>query len=153
MNALQQINCRMEPWPVQLAKTNSRAQVVRSLQDTTMPISPSELPEGSSWGALAAGAVASVLYLRRFLSRQGVDIKKDTAEANLISTLQVERDKAMAAAEKAWTSRTDDAKLIGELTSEVRASREIIDQLKDQLVAMAEEMKTLRLIIDRRHPT
>lgn len=118
-----------------------------------MPITPSDIPEGSSLGALAAGAVASVLYLRRFLSRQGVDIKKDSAEANLISTLQAERDKAMAAAEKAWTSRAEDAKLIGELTSEVRASRDLINQLKDQLAAMNDEIHELRNIVDRRSRT
>lgn len=87
-------------------------------------------PDGTSIWTLGAGAAGALLYLRKFLSRQGVDIKKDSAEANLIQTLQEERDKAMAAAEKAWETRAEDAKLIGELTSEVRALRAQVAEMR-----------------------
>jgi chromosome segregation ATPase len=106
---------------------------------------PPDLPEGSSLWTMGAGALASLLYLRRFLSRQGVDIRKDSAESNLIKTLQDERDKAMAAAEKAWETRTEDAKLIGELTSEVRSSRVVIEDLKSKLSEMRTEMQQLSM--------
>ena len=98
-----------------------------------MSLLPPNLPEASPVWTLAAGAAAGLIYLRRFLSRQSVDLKKDSAEAHLIKTLQEERDRAMAAAEKAWETRAEDAKLIGELSSEVKASRAIIDELKTQL--------------------
>ena len=100
-------------------------------------------PDGTSFWTLGAGAVGSLLYLRKFLSRQGVDIKKDSAESNLIQTLQAERDKAMAAAEKAWETRAEDAKLIGELTSEVRSSRELIEQLRKQVAEMKTEFEAM----------
>lgn len=110
-----------------------------------------ELPDGSSIWALGASALASLVYLRRFMSRQRVDLKKDDAEANLIKTLQEERDKAMAAAEKAWETRAEDAKLIGELTGEVRACREIIerlqakvDELQNGMHEMSMEMQRMR---------
>lgn len=98
-----------------------------------MDLIPPNLPESSPMWTLGAGALASLIYLRRFLSRQSVDISKDGAESNLIKTLQDERDRAMAAAEKAWETRAEDAKLIGELSSEVKASRAVIDELKNQL--------------------
>jgi hypothetical protein len=95
-----------------------------------------EAPDGTSLSAAVAAIAAGALYLRRFLSRQGVDIKKDSAEANLIATLQAERDKAMAAAEKAWETRARDAQMIGELTSEVRALRQQVAEMKLELEQM-----------------
>lgn len=117
-----------------------------------MNITP-ELPEGSALSALGAGVFASLLYLRKFLSRQGVDIKKDGAEYHLIETLQAERDKAMAAAERAWSVRAEDAKLIGELTSEVKASREIINELRSQLGKMSEELHRVSLDLKQMRDT
>lgn len=96
-------------------------------------ISLPDAPEATSIWTLGAGALASLMYMRRFISRQNVDINKDSAESNLIKTLQEERDKAMAAAQEAWKSKAEDAKLIGELTSEVRALRETVLELKAEM--------------------
>lgn len=103
-------------------------------------------PDGSESGliTLGAGGLAALIWLRRFLSRQGVEVKKDTAEANLIKTLQEERDKAMHAAEKAWETRTNDAKLIGELSSEVRSLREMNERMGKQLEKVEGELHALR---------
>lgn len=73
------------------------------------------------------------MYLRKVVSRQNVEVTKDSAESNLIKTLQAERDKAMDAAREAWKSKAEDAKLIGELTSEVRALRESVMELKAEM--------------------
>lgn len=92
-----------------------------------------DAPDGSSLWTLGAGALASLMYLRKYISRQNVEINKDSAESNLIKTLQEERDKALAAAHEAWKTKAEDAKLIGELTSEVRALRETVMQLKAEV--------------------
>lgn len=103
-----------------------------------------DAPDGSSLWTLGAGALAGLMYLRRFLSREAVNLKKDDAEGNLIQTLQAERDRAMEAAERAWASRAEDARVIGELTSEVRASRELIEQLKSQVGELNRIVQSMR---------
>lgn len=110
-----------------------------------MNLIPPDGGDSSMWPALGAGGLAALIYLRKFLSRQNVEVKKDSAEANLIKTLQEERDKAMAAAEKAWETRTADAKLIGELTSEVKALRMVNEEMRNQLKDMKQELDTVRL--------
>lgn len=109
---------------------------------------------GSLW-ASGAGVLAGLLWLRKFLSTQGVEMKKDAAESSLMKTLQEERDKAMAAAEKAWATRAEDAKMIGELTSEVKASRQLIDTLHTQLREVRDELHTvsndLKTMRENRH--
>ena len=95
-----------------------------------------DAPEGSSLWSLGAGALGALIYLRKFISRQNVEVNRDSAESNLIKTLQEERDKAMADAREAWKTKAEDAKLIGELTSEVRALRETILELKQEVDAM-----------------
>lgn len=92
-----------------------------------------DAPEASSLWTLGAGAFGAVMYLRKYISRQNVEINKDTAESKLIKMLQEERDKALAAAHDAWKTRAEDAKLIGELTSEVRSLRETVLQLKNEV--------------------
>ena len=102
-----------------------------------------EVPEGTSLWTLGAGALGSLLYLRRFLSRQNVDIRKDSAESNLIKTLQDERDKAMQAATEAWKSKAEDAKLIGELTGEIRSLRQAMTELKEELDSVNARLREL----------
>lgn len=102
-----------------------------------------DAPEATSIWTLGAGALASLMYLRRFISRQNVDINKDSAESNLIKTLQEERDKAMAAAQEAWKSKAEDAKLIGELTGEIRQLRDALKEVKAELDGVKEQLITM----------
>jgi hypothetical protein len=110
-----------------------------------MDIIPSD---GTTLGTLGAGVLASLLYLRKFLSRQNVEVSKDSAESNLIRTLQSERDKAMAAAEKAWETRAKDAQMIGELTAQVSSLRELNEIMRQQMSDMKTELHQVRLELE-----
>jgi hypothetical protein len=113
-------------------------------------ISPSELPEGSTGLLAAIGAFfGGVLWIRKKFSR--VELVKDETEVNLIKTLIEERDKArLGEAESrgredaAWRARNDDAKMIGELSAEVRNFRSIEAERLAQIKELTEQVHTLR---------
>lgn len=72
----------------------------------------------SAIGGAVSAFLATVLVLRRRLSRDSTEITKDRAEASLISRLQGERDQAREEARQAREQRTGDAQAIARLTAE-----------------------------------
>lgn len=86
---------------------------------SNMPSLLPEIPQGGGILAACASVVAAVFYLRRKISRDGLEVTKDGAEGAMLETAIAERDKAMATAAEAWKVRTEDAKLIGKLSSDV----------------------------------
>lgn len=111
------------------------------------------LPEGSTIAATATSIVAGLIWLRRFLSREKVDLTKDLAEGHLIKTLQSERDKAMETAQQAWAVRTEDAKQIGTLMAKVEHLSAInanlvssIEELKQEFALVKQELRQYRAI-------
>lgn len=115
-----------------------------------MSLTPPDLPEGSIWG-IGASAVAALLWLRTKLSKQNVEVTEDSAKISLIEVLQKERDQARhgeAEARKreddAWKARAEDAKLIGELSMQVKNLAKINETLEQQVATMREELHKMR---------
>lgn len=106
-----------------------------------------DIPGGGGLLTTILGIIGTVMWFRRRISRDNLEVKKESAEQSILATLQEERDKAMAAAEKAWASRATDAQLIGKLSSEVKHLSETNQSLQADIKRMSEEMKELRKII------
>jgi hypothetical protein len=74
------------------------------------------------WLAPAAGAlgalVGALMMVRRRLSRDGVEMTKDRAEADLVEVLRSERDAAIAEARRVRDQHTADAEIIARLLSD-----------------------------------
>jgi hypothetical protein len=87
-----------------------------------------------TWLLGAVGsAIATLLWLRRKTSRDSTEIAKDRAEQNLVQTLTLERDKAMADAREAWARRTADAEQIAGLKSENEYLKRDVERLGKQV--------------------
>jgi len=110
-------------------------------------------PEGTGVTGIVAAIIGIVLWLRRRVSRDGLEMSKDSAETTLILTLQAERDKAMDAAERAWSTRTEDAKLIGKLSSEVESLTRINMEMREQMREMKMELHAMHQQINELHRT
>lgn len=113
-------------------------------------MTPPELPDGAGiWGS-AGGVLALLLWLRRYLSRDKVEANRDKAEVNLLAVLQEERDlarkgeaEARAREEEAWRARNADAKLIGELTAQVKHQSSIIEHQSQTIASLEAQINTL----------
>lgn len=103
--------------------------------------------QGGGAVSIAVTLVAALLWLRRKLSTDNLGVSKDSAESHLMKTLAAERDKAMAAAEEAWSMRTKDAVLIGELTGKVNHLLEVNESLRQEISTVRDEIKDLRTLI------
>lgn len=110
---------------------------------------PASLPSVTGGGMIATGVslVAGLLWLRRRLSRDSLEVAKDASEKRLLSVITEERDRAVAVAEAAWATRTEDARLIGQLTSEVKHLTEANRNLISDVSGMREEIVQLKEII------
>lgn len=110
-----------------------------------------ELPEGSGiWASVVTG-LGSLLWLRRYLSRDRVAKGKDDAEVNMLHELQKERNALLDELTEArrreveiWQARNEDARLIGELTAQVAHQTQLIETLTAQVNNMRRDMHTLR---------
>lgn len=110
-----------------------------------------EMPEGSGFVGIGVSAVAALLALRRKIWKDNVEVSRDKAEVHIIESLQKERDQALAELaqsrereREAWQIRADAAKLIGELTAQVRHQSDIIATLEQRVVGLQREMQDLR---------
>ena len=115
-------------------------------QPADFPTMPSLTSGGGLITAIVSGLMG-VLWLRRRLSRDSLEVAKDVGEKRLLSVITEERDRAVAAAEAAWATRTEDARLIGQLTSEVKHLTETNRNLISDVSGMREEIGQLREII------
>lgn len=98
-----------------------------------MPTVPS-VPLGDAAGWYLSGAfglVATLMWLRRRVSRDNAEIVKDRAEGTLLQIALQERDKAMEDARKAWAQRTTDAEKIAGLRAENEYLKGEVSRLRD----------------------
>ncbi len=105
---------------------------------------PDLSPSGGGVIGLALTVVGAILYLRRKISRDGLEVAKDSAENKMLKTAISERDKAMATANEAWRSRAEDAKLIGKLSSDVVHLSQSNETMAHELTALRQEIRDLR---------
>ncbi len=104
-----------------------------------------------SYGSGALGSiltlVGTALWFRRKISRDNLEIARDVSEKKLLTVITEERDRAVLAAEQAWRTRTDDARLIGQLTGEVKHLTEANIHLIRDVGSLRDEIAQLRDII------
>ncbi len=133
------------------AATNE--QPVNSQTTSTVGAAPAELFNvplvGYGGGVLGSllTFVCSVMWFRRKISRDNLEIAKDQSEKKLLTIITEERDRAVLSAEAAWRTRTEDAKLIGQLTGEVKHLTEANTHLIRDVSSLREEIAKLRDII------
>lgn len=105
----------------------------------------------ASYGGGALGSIltllGTILWFRRKISRDNLEIAKDHSEKRLLTVITEERDRAVLAAEAAWRTRTDDARLIGQLTGEVKHLTEANIHLIRDVGSLRDEISQLRDII------
>lgn len=78
------------------------------------------------------------------VSRDKVSMDEDGALRATIKTLQDERDKYMAAAEEAWSRRTEDAAEIAKLTATNQHLSQTVTQLAEDVKKLRDEVHRLR---------
>lgn len=89
----------------------------------------------ASWGAAAVAFIGSAALLRRRLSKDRTEIAKDTAEANFVQRLLIERDAAQADAREAWRARQVDAETIARLVSQSAGQAKDIKRMIETFAA------------------
>lgn len=133
---------------VQNAAVNDIGQV--SSQHMNMAGFEVPIPDATAGSSIVTAVVSilgAILWLRRRLSRDNLEVSKDSAEKNLLVTAIAERDKAIASAEEAWESRTKDAELIGKLSSDVEHLSAINKNLLEEVERLRAEINDLRILI------
>lgn len=108
----------------------------------------SAIPLGSSIIGTVISVAMGLLYLRRRISRDNLMVAKDVSEKRLMVVITEERDRAVLAAETAWRTRTEDAKLIGQLTAEVKHLTDANTNLIRDVAGLRQEISQLREIIN-----
>lgn len=69
--------------------------------------------------------IGGLMWLRRRYSHDGLEVKKDRQEGQLLEIIIKERNSAMDEAREAWAKRASDAELIGKLSAQVEALNEL----------------------------
>lgn len=93
---------------------------------------------------LVVTVIGTILAIRRRISRDNTALKHDATERDILQSMTNERNRAQAAAEEAWRTRAEDAKLIGQLTGEVKHLTEANQNLILDVATMRQEIKELR---------
>lgn len=123
-----------------------------------------EMKEVVAQGGLGAaffGLVGGLMWLQRKMSQDKLDNTRDSSEVLLLKTIISERNEAIDRADKAWAQRAEDARLIGQLSSEVESLgrinqktndevkllRMVNEHLKTEMQSLREEFKAMRLQI------
>lgn len=131
--------------------TEASAATAQTATVGTPPSLPDMLPGVTpSVGVLSSvsAVLVALLWVRRKLSRDGLEVTKDASEGKLIVTLAAERDKAMESAREAWRSRADDAKLIGQLSSDVAHLTKTNEGLTTELTDLRGEVRELKDMVN-----
>lgn len=100
---------------------------------------------GAIVGAFAIGLLA--MWARA--SKTATGARKDQAERDIIATLGVERDKAMAQAAEAWRQRTSDAKDVARLTAENESLHRDIARMAEEIAKLRRSVDILRAMVQR----
>lgn len=127
------------------------ATTVQTATVGTPPALPDMLPNVSpSVGVLSSvsAVLVALLWVRRKFSRDGLEVTKDASEGKLLITLATERDKAMESAREAWRSRADDAKQIGQLSSDVAHLTKTNEGLTSELTVLRSEVRELKDMVN-----
>jgi hypothetical protein len=99
---------------------------------------------GAAIGA-AGTAITGALLLRRRLSRDNTEIVKDRAEADIVARLVIERDAAVAEAERVRRQHTSDAEAIARLTSEnqalAREAERLLSSIRKMMRGLSPEVQ------------
>jgi hypothetical protein len=106
-----------------------------------------DIPFGGTVVTSIMSAMAAVLWVRRKLSKDNVELAKDRVEASVLQTISAERDRAVLAAEKAWQTRAEDAKLIGQLNGEVKHLSHMNCDLIKEVENLRNDFQQLREVI------
>lgn len=88
--------------------------------------------------------IGGLMWLRRRYSQDGLAVKKETTEGNLLEIVIKERNAAMDDAREAWARRAADAELIGKLSAEVEALTQLNHKTNN-------EVHLLRLLNEKQH--
>lgn len=115
-----------------------------------------QIPYGPYVGGamgMVLSVVGAILYVRRRLSRDNTAIAHEQSERNMLNKMSAERDRAMSAAEEAWRTRAEDAKLIGQLTGEVKHLTEANQNLIQDVESLRKDIKELREVLSFMLPT
>ena len=116
-----------------------------------------QIPEGVAVGGggvtLLLAIVYTVLSLRRRLSRDNVEVVKDRTESELITKLVQERDKYLENAREAWRTRAEDAKRIGELSTQVQHLTEDNENLRRNVKQLRTEVTRLVALVQEHMPS
>ncbi|CAN7268195.1 hypothetical protein [Caballeronia sp. LjRoot31] len=121
------------------------------------------------WGWIGGGGLGvlgiTALQLRKWLSRDGVDRRRDSAEKDLINTLSEQLDKANARAalaekraDDAYKERNDTIREIGVVSRAMAAMEErmkqqaaLIEQQNTELGSLRCEVQSLREKLNETH--
>lgn len=118
---------------------NPTEQTTASVQQIIPPIPalPVNGETATVVGSGVVGLIFSILFLRRKTSRDKLEILKDGTEGLMLRTAIDERAKAMQDARDAWSEKTSDARIIGQITAEN-------EYLKRELAAAQEQIARIR---------
>jgi hypothetical protein len=98
-------------------------------QQTTTEVRTSDLDAIADKSMVQGGGIMTavftliggIMWLRRRLSQDGLESKKDRSEGQLLDIVIKERNAAMDDAREAWAKRATDAEMIGKLSAQVES--------------------------------
>ncbi len=125
--------------------TDTTQNTSMTIQATVHSIPPAV--QGGGVVGLAISLISFFFWIRRRFSSDGLANHRDDATEGLIRTLVAERDKAMVQAAEAWSLRSNDAKMIGELTGKVNHFTDVNEALRQELGVVRKELHELKLLV------
>jgi hypothetical protein len=126
-----------------MPQQQQEAVVVLSPQDIDALYYKATMQGGGVMTALFT-LIGGLMWLRRRLSHDRLEVKKDSAEINLLEIVIKERNNAMEDAKEAWAKRASDAELIGKLSAQVEATNTEVRLLHQLNEAQVRELAALR---------
>lgn len=113
-------------------------------------VDPQSLNDIANKGVVQGGSImtavftliAGLMWVRRKMSSDSLESKKDRTESQLLEIVIKERNAAMDDAREAWARRAADAELIGKLSAEVEGLRLLNSKTNN-------EVQLLRVLNDK----
>lgn len=129
------------------------AQVQQQQQQAAEPHGFIDSPVVQGGGLVTAvlSIAAGIMWFRKQMSNDKLDVEKNRVEHSLLEVLTRERNAAMEDARQAWAQRAHDAEMIGRLTAEVDGLRKLnekvnaeVSLLRDLNTKQSVEIQSLR---------
>lgn len=117
---------------------------IQTVYKTPEEIAQKAMIEGGGLTAAVFSIAAGLLWLRRRLSRDNLEVKRDSGEMTLLATIITERNTAMADAREAWAKRAADAELIGKLSAQVESLERINERMEREIDALRAEFQEFK---------